>query len=121
MIKGYAFNFSPFKTSFHVHKENGEVVQIDTWKLKAVFFVKDFNGNQYYYENYGDIIPGGGKRVEVHFRDYEVVTGYSMSCASERHGFFLTPADHNCNNERIFVIQSATKKINFNKALILTY
>jgi hypothetical protein len=119
VIKGYAFDFSPLKTSFHLNKENGEVVQIDTRKLKALFFVKDLNGNQYYYENYNDIISGTGKKVEVHFNDDEVVTGYTMSCSPDRHGFFLTPADCDCNNERIFVIKTATKKINFKKASIL--
>jgi hypothetical protein len=47
----------------------------------------------------------------VEFVDGEVIIGYALSYAPERHGFFITPADLQSNNERIFVIKSATKKV----------
>ncbi|MEN8264600.1 MAG: hypothetical protein ABFR82_14190 [Nitrospirota bacterium] len=123
LIKGQTSDFSPLKNFFHlemmggqkikVEIENLKVVEIDVSELKAAFFVKDFDGNKDRQDSYEDEIPGAGKKIEVKFNDGEVITGFAMSYSSERHGFFLTPADLKGNNERIFIIKSATEKITF--------
>ncbi len=123
LIKGKTSDFSPLKNFFHlemmsgqkikVEIENLKVVEIDVSELKAAFFVKDFDGNKDRQDTYEDNIPGAGKKIEVKFSDGETVIGFAMSYSPERHGFFLTPADLKGNNERIFVVKSATDKITF--------
>jgi hypothetical protein len=39
------------------------------------------------------------------------VVGYTLAYSPDRQGFFMTPADLQGNNERIFVVKSATEKI----------
>lgn len=123
LIKGTTNDFSPLKKYFHLELGSGEkvtidienlkIVEIDTEELKAAFFVKDFEGNQDYQEEYEDEITGAGKKVKVEFDDGEVIVGYVASYSPERNGFFLLPADLKGNNHRIFVVRSATKSITF--------
>ncbi len=79
--------------------------------MKAAFFVKDFQGNKERREAYKDVIAGGGRKVKVQFNDGEVIIGYTLNYSPDRNGIFLTPADLESNNERIFVVLSATKKV----------
>ena len=78
-----------------------------------MFFVKDVEGNKNYAETYNDIIHGGGKRITVEFNDGETMVGYVLGYSPDRQGFMMSPADLGSNNERIFVVKSATKSIKF--------
>jgi len=113
MMKGTTADFFPNKNVFHLIVANGETLTVNTDQLKAIFFVKDFEGDKERKEIYGDIIPGGGRKVQVTFNDDETLTGFSQGYSPDRPGFFVTPADTKSNNERIFVITSATKKVTF--------
>jgi len=123
LLKGKLLDFSPDKRYFHLELESGEVITVDLQnlkvveiqmeELKAAFFVKDFTGNKDHKDMYNDVITGSGKKVKVEFSDGEVIIGHTQGYSPERHGFFVTPADVNSNNERIFVIKSATKNITF--------
>jgi len=51
IIKGWTTDFGPNKEVFHLHplEEYGKaVIEIEVSSLKAVFFVKDFQGNKDY-------------------------------------------------------------------------
>lgn len=113
IMKGKTCNFFPDKTDFALVLLNGEIVNIDVEKLKALYIVKDFKGDKNRKDNYNDIVAGGGLRIKVRFSDGELVTGFSLCYSSNSHGFFMTPADLQCNNERIFIIKSATEKVEF--------
>ncbi len=113
LIKGRAGNFSPAKTFFHLELISGEVVKVDIEKLKAAFFVKSFEGNKNYKYTYKDDIPWGGKKVKVEFIDGEVMIGYTPHYLFDHHGFFVIPADLQGNNNRVFVVTSATEKVTF--------
>lgn len=113
IVKGESTNFFPNKTSFTLQAPTGESANIDIEKLKAVFFTKDLDGNQDYQYNYSDDIPGAGRKMEVEFFDGERIIGYSMGYSPDRHGFFLTPADLNGNNERMFIVSSSARTIEF--------
>jgi len=123
LLKGKMLDFSPDKRFFHLELASGEVVtldmeklkivEIDMEELKAAFFVKDFKGDTNHKDIYNDVIAGSGKKVKVEFLDGEEIIGYALSYSPERHGFFIVPADLKSNNERIFVIKSATNKITF--------
>ena len=58
---------------------------------------------------YQDDIPGGGKTVEVTFKDREVMVGFTTSYSPQRQGWFLVPADKEGNNLRVFVVSSAVE------------
>ena len=111
--KGKTNDFFPNKTQFHLEEMNGDIVEISIEDLKAIFFVKDFEGNKNHKDNYSDEIAAGGRKIKVVFFNGETVVGYTSAYSPDRQGFFMAPADLQGNNERIFVIKSATEKIEF--------
>ena len=56
-------------------------------------------------------MPLGGKKMRVVFQDGEVLLGTTQGYQPGRPGFFLVPADPRSNNERCFVISSATREV----------
>ena len=113
VAKGKTNDFFPNKTQFHLEETNGERLEISIEDLKAVFFVKDFSGNKDHKDNYNDQIAAGGRKIKVLFIDGETVIGYTVGYSPDRQGFFMTPADLQGNNERIYVVKSATEKVEF--------
>lgn len=109
--KGSTSDFLPNKQTFHLELTSGEIIEISTENLKAVFFVKDLDGDNSYQEQYTEGIPGGGKKIKVQFSDGESLVGFSQGYAPNRPGFFLTPADKKSNNDRIFIIKSSTESV----------
>ena len=113
LIKGHTEDFFPNKKTFHLKLLNGETITIETEQLKALFFVKDFEGDKNRKDSYNDAVPGGGRKVQIKFKDGESVIGYSQGFSPDRPGFFVIPADTQNNNERIFVVNSATEEVTF--------
>ena len=113
MAKGKTNDFFPNKTHFHLEEINGEILEISIEDLKAVFFVKDFDGKKDHRKNYNDEIAAGGRKIKVSFIDGETVIGFTLGYSPDRQGFYMTPADIQGNNERIFVVKSATEKVEF--------
>ena len=113
LLKGQTNDFFPNKSSFHLQTLNGETKTIDVEQLKAFFLVKDYDGNQDYNEEYSDEVTGAGRKIQVTFSDGETITGYTLGYSPDRQGFYMTPADVKSNNVRIFVIKSASEKIEF--------
>lgn len=113
VVKGISNNFFPNKIFFNLEAPTGESTRIEVDDLKAVFFAKDFDGDKDHDYNYSDEIRGAGRKMKVEFFDGEVVVGYTLGYSPDRHGFFLTPADLKGNNERIFVVSSSTKAVDF--------
>lgn len=113
LMKGTTSDFFPNKKEFHLTMIDGEIVTIDVEKLKALFFVKDFQGDDGHNKNYNDVIPGGGRKVRIEFTDGETVVGFSQGYSPNRQGFFVISADAPDNNQRLFVVSSATKNVSF--------
>ena len=112
-LKGSTDDFSPDKNNFHFRPLEGKTVLVDVEDLKALFFVKSFEGNKNRKPRYKDARPWGGIKVKVVFIDGEEVVGYTLHHSVDKQGFFVIPADLQNNNEKIFVITSATKDISF--------
>jgi len=118
VIKGLSQDFFPNKDHFHVYsadKPSGETVEVWIKELKAVFFVRDFVGNPQYNER-KEYIQGekpSGRKIEVTFRDGEVLVGATLGYDPNRPGFFLFPADPKSNNVRVFVVTTAVKKVRY--------
>jgi hypothetical protein len=116
LLKGFTQNFSPERSQFHLtpvdSTGNGTVV-IHTKDLKAVFFVRDFTGNPKYEEQREFAQSPQGRKVEVTFKDGEVLVGSALGYNRERPGFFFFPADPESNTLRVFVVTSAVKAVKF--------
>ena len=95
---------------------NGEKVEsVPLEELKAVFFVKSLEGLGHEgvpQEELPDS-PKAGRLLSVTFSDGENVQGRCLNFSPEASGFILFPLDVEGNNERIFVIASATREIEF--------
>ncbi len=115
MKKGTAQNFSPNNVWFHLLTSDGQTLVVKMEELKAVFFVKDYLGNKLHKDinkiSRNNIQVGEGRMIKVTFSDDEIIVGYSTDYSPNRQGFFMIPADIKGNNERIYIITSATKKV----------
>ena len=112
LIKGTTLDFFPTKDRFHVTGEDGNVHEIRVEELKAIFFVKNFEGNTEYAEKKGFFTKqSSGKKVLVEFKDGEVLFGYTLSYSTKGLGFFMFPGDPECNNTKVFIIHSSTKRV----------
>ena len=113
VLKGNTSDFLPNKSQFHLESEEGEVIAVSVEKLKAIFFVKDFVGDKDHVESYKEEMTGYGRKIKVMFADGETIIGYTMGYSPDRPGFYITPAETKSNNERVFVVKSASEEIEF--------
>ena len=114
LLKGHATDFFPNKDTFHItEKGSGETREIKVADLKGVFFVKTFEGNPTRHERKDMERVGMGKRIQVKFKDGEVLIGYTTGYSPERPGFFVFPSDPESNNEKVFVVTTATTNVSF--------
>jgi hypothetical protein len=111
ILKGKTSNFFPNKASFHLELVNGDQTEIHIEELKALFFVKSYEGDKQHEKNYSDRVAGGGRKIKVKFSDGETIVGYTTGYSPDRAGFYMVPADLKGNNDRIFVVVSATESI----------
>ena len=56
-------------------------------QLKAVFFVRDFNGNSNFQERKSFVVRGQGRRVEVNFTVAETILGTTLNYWPDCQGF----------------------------------
>lgn len=112
--KGTTLNFDPRKTWFLLSDVEGagqEPERVSLKDLKAVFFVRDFEGDPQRTEGKDFVRPLTGRKLKVLFPDGETLVGVSLTYDETREGFFLFPADPGSNNERIFVIQGSVVSV----------
>ena len=119
LLKGVTGDFFPAKPFFHIDvvdsPPGAEAITVRTAELKAVFFVKDFQGNPMYVERqeFDPSRPPVGRAIRVVFEDGEVLVGTTTGYQPGRPGFFVEPADPGSNNERCYVITAAAREIKF--------
>lgn len=111
--KGSTFDFLPTKSTFHLQSVEGGIREIQVANLKAIFFVRDLVGDPAREDsNEFDVNRSlHGRRVRVEFEDGELLVGTTQGYQPERVGFFVTPADHEANHERVFVVRQATRSV----------
>ena len=117
MRKGFTHNFLPTKGFIHVMPEPVVAPEnrlaVPFTDLKAIFFVKDHDGNPGYTEG-KQLDPGvRGRKVSITFRDGEELVGTTVNYNSAAPGFFVQPADPLSNNERVFVVAQAIGGLTF--------
>lgn len=126
IIKGYTTDFNPNRDFFHIHvvsenlsENQDEQVEVNLNIIKAVFFVKDFQGKKEYQKvrtfNGYESGPPSQRKIVVIFKDGENFYGTTHSYTPERNGFFVYPIDQQDNNDRVFVPRSALEKVHVKK------
>ena len=115
--KGFSQDFSPTRGQFSLWpsltsaRHEGVVVPVD--QLKAVFFVRDFAGDPGYVEQKIFGHPSQGRRIEVTFKDGEVLLGSTLVYKPNAVGFFVTPGDPKSQQHRVFVAAGAVSGVRF--------
>jgi hypothetical protein len=115
VLKGYAAGVSGTLPSFFLQTLDvpSREVEVELASLKAVFFVKDFDGDAAYVEKKSfpaSAAHGPGRRIEIAMLDGEVLVGALDAYHPEGDGFFMAPADPDSNNIGCFVVASAVKR-----------
>lgn len=115
VFKGMTQDFAPAKPSFHLFPADGATergLTVLVASLKALYFVRDFQGSPKHAEHsaFGGS-RGPGRRVRVTFADGEVLAGFTAGYAPGKAGWFLIPADPSSNNERVFVVSASVKRV----------
>ena len=117
LMKGFTTDFLPTKDHFHLTmQEQGagaKPVDVKVPELKAVFFVKAFEGDPQHHRTNAPDQGGPGRRLRIVFKDGEVMVGTTQGYDRSRPGFFLIPVDTAGNNERCFVVAAATQEVAF--------
>jgi hypothetical protein len=124
VLKGMTQDFRPANPSFHLFPADGSAergVTVLVSALKALFFVRDFNGSPRHMDHGAfSAARGQGRRVRVTFRDGEVLAGFTAGYAPGKAGWFLIPADSSSNNERVFVVSAAVTQVEWPDASLAT-
>jgi len=125
MLKGYLRDFSPSLTEVILEEAgSNKIHKVKTYELKAIFFVRTFEGTREYKErkSYGITKPKG-QRVFIKFRDNESLIGFLEGGVPWEKGFFLSkldkgiqgffllPVDEDSNNIKVFVIASSVDDV----------
>jgi hypothetical protein len=117
LYKGVTSNFSPNKDTFHLvlmtDPPDSKPLELTITGLKGLFYVKDYFGKPDYHEKkeFNPSIPVVGRKIKILFKDGELMVGTTVGYQKDRPGFFVIPADPDSNNERCFVLSSATLEI----------
>ena len=115
LLKGYTGDFAASSDVFSLiseqHRDEGKVYQVKIDDLKAVFFVRCLKGNPFYRERKKfkevDTSHLKGLRIQLQFKDGEVIRGTTLDYNQGKKGFFVSPVDPSSNNLSIFVINDA--------------
>lgn len=121
MLKGFIKDFTVVEDYVFIEDESSEKQKIKLKELKAIFFVKKFEGNKSHREkkSFTGVKPAG-KRLFIRFKDGEQMTGFlegdtpwekGFFLEKKERGFFFRPVDEDCNNIRIFVVTSSLQDV----------
>jgi hypothetical protein len=114
ILKGTTADLFPNKAVFHLtDKDGGDTREINIVHLKAVYFVKSFEGNPGYLEKDDIERTGLGRKIKVTFKDGETLIGYTQGYAPNRDIFIVFPCDPDSNNEKVFVVTKSTSAVSF--------
>ena len=118
LLKGFTWDFFPNKDHFHfftMENTSDTPVKVSVKELKAIFTVRDFNGNPQYKERRefleGEVVTG--TKLEATFTDGEVMVGTTLGYSPKRQGFYIFPADPKSNNIKVYASCSAVAKVRY--------
>lgn len=120
IMKGHMEEFSPQDNRIVLLDHTSQKHTISLNELKAVFFVKTFEGNKGHKESKSFAGSSSGKRVLVRFKDSETLVGYlegdvpwkkGFFLETKKGGFYLKPVDSRSNNYKVFVVSTSVEEV----------
>lgn len=124
LLKGYLTGFSDTERFLSFETLDGRTTNVRIDALKAIFFVRSFEGDRDYMEKKSfEDEHSRGTKIYVRFTDGESIIGYRVDKLSrkkgfhltsdfgEKTGFFVLPVDEDSNNIRVFVFYHALKDV----------
>lgn len=112
VLKGQTLDVQPTRPVFHVRPPAGTNIQVQLAELKALFFVRDLDGDAERVDGMqlspDDARARGAQTIEVEFADGEKIVGLTVRFPPQQDYFYLLPADNRSNNIRILVNRAAT-------------
>jgi len=122
MLKGYIRDLKIAEEYLYLEDESSHQLKVRLKELKAIFYVKKFEGERSYQEKKAFTASRPGlKRVFVKFKDGETIMGNIDGEIPWQKGFFLEsmkekaftiiPVDEDSNNTRILVVTTAVKDV----------
>lgn len=116
LLKGFSQDFHATRSFFHMTPSitsGAETSMVPMQQLKAVFFVRDFEGDPNYVEARTFADRPSGRKIEVTFADGELMVGSTLGYRTDGAGFFVCPADGDGNNLRVFVLPGGVKRVRY--------
>ncbi|HVP39238.1 MAG TPA: hypothetical protein VMS93_08660 [Candidatus Saccharimonadales bacterium] len=121
MVKGTSVDVDPNKPLCHIRTRDGKMAEVQLTDLKALFFVRDLDGNPKRRDskrpNPEDVRLRGAKSVALSFKDGEKLVGATHHYPPTRPFFFVVPVDPNDNNIRVLVNRSSLASVGPGPAL----
>lgn len=122
MLKGLVKELKLTDDYLFIEDESDHQLKVRLKELKAIFFVKTFEGNRAHHEKKTfSNTPPASKRVFIKFKDGETMMGFMEGEIPWQRGFFLEsmkdrgfpiiPVDEDSNNIKILIITSAVKDV----------
>jgi len=100
---------------FIVQTLGGDSQEVKPSEIKAIFFVKSFDGSPNYseFKVFTNRPNGRGVWIRVHFRDDEVMEGVTPNSLSTYFNpvFYLTPPDPASNNRTVLISKRSLKEM----------
>jgi hypothetical protein len=115
VVKGVSHDINPKRPFCHIRTAAEGTVSVKLSDLKALFFVKDLDGDAKRKE--GDMLETrdprarGARPIQVEFADGERVVGLTAGYPPQGPFYFVLPVDARSNNVRILVNQAAVAKM----------
>jgi hypothetical protein len=117
LLKGFSHDFQPERGAIHLWSEldshDEPKVSVPLSRLKAVFFVRDFEGRGQLSDGSRRPAPAAGRRVSLSFADGEAVIGTTSSSENDPVGLYVSPLDAGSNNVTLFVPRGAVVHVEF--------
>lgn len=122
MLKGFVRDLKLAEDHLFIEDESSHQLKVRLKELKAIFFVRRFEGDRTYQEKKTFAgTPPNSKRVFVKFRDGENMMGFIegelpwergffLESMKEK-GFYIVPVDEGSNNVKVLIITSAVQDV----------
>jgi hypothetical protein len=115
IIKGTSLDALPGNPKCHIRTKDQGIVEVMYSDLKALYFVKNLDGNPGYRDakeaEEGDARLRGSKQIRIRFRDGEEMVGLANAFPPTKSFFFTMPIDAKSNNRRVLVNRDAVSSM----------
>ncbi len=122
MLKGFIRDLKLSDEHLFIEDESANQLKVRLKELKAIFFVRRFEGDRSYHEKQTfTSTPPNATRVFVRFKDGENIAGFIEGEVPWQRGFFhesmrekgftIVPVDEGSNNVKVLVITSAVADV----------